>query len=309
MRLLETLILVLTTSFCLGQETKFVSKNGSGFIEEYYVLKTDKNLRHGTYVKYRQPFGQIVVIESGSYSNGVKHGLWEEFYNEVSRKTWNAIKEKGQYVNGKKNGVWTYYHLDTTTNITNLEKIGQKRTESVNVNIDNRDAKLRMAGMYLNDKRVGEWTSWNRDGEVIQKFNFTTGQLDFENSIEDSTLWNTNRKPVFIGGLPSLSYYLASNIRMAHTAFKVNQDSIYAIITFNIDQDGKTNSIQVTDNSGHKDLKDELIRLISSTDTQWIPGLRNGLKSEYPYKLRYDIIRIEFTPNSRQWRSYFSVIE
>lgn len=309
MRLLGTLLYLLATSFCFGQETKFVSKDGGGFIEEYYVLKSDKNLRHGTYVKYRQPFGQVVVIESGNYSNGLKHGLWEEFYNEFSRKSWNAIKERGQYVSGKKNGVWTYYHLDTTTNVTNLEKVGQKRTESVNVSIDNKDAKLRMAGMYLNDKRVGEWTSWDRYGEIIQKYNFTTGRLGFENSIKDSTLWNSNRKPLFIGGLPGLSHYLATNIRMANTAFKVNQDSIHAIITFNIDQDGKTNSIEVTDNSGHKDLKAELIRLTSSTDTHWIPGLKNGFKSEYQFKLRYDIIRIEYTPTSRKWKSHFSVIE
>jgi antitoxin component YwqK of YwqJK toxin-antitoxin module len=310
MRLLVTVTFFLAFYLCFGQETKFVSKDGGGFTEEYYVLKNDKNVRHGTYVKYRQPFGQIVIIESGSYTNGEKNGLWEEFYNEFSKKTWNAIKEKGNYVNGKRNGIWTYYHLDTATNITNVGKIGQnKEAQSVNVNIDQKDARLRLAGIFLNDKRVGEWTSWDIHGVLIQKYNFSTGRIIFDGSIKDTVLWNTNRKPIFVGGPQSLSYHLATNIKPTQIANKMKRDSIGAMITFNIDKYGKTNNITVPMNSGDQALEDELIRLISTTDSFWIPAIKEGVKFEYTFKLRYHIILIESTPNSRQLRSYFSVIE
>jgi hypothetical protein len=310
MRLLLILSFALTTSFCVGQETKFILRNESGFKEEFYVLKANKKIRHGTYVKYRQPLGQIVVIESGAYLNGDKHGLWEEYFNEISQKTWNAIREKGQYFNGKKNGVWTYYHLDTITHVTNLEKIGHnKRSESINLKIDQKDAKVRMAGMFLNDKRVGEWTTWNSDGVVVQKYNFTTGRLLFENSILDSTQWNINRKPIFVGGRSAFYYHAATNMRLTQTLEELNRDTIQATAAFNVDKYGKINSIAVIKNSGDKALGDELTRLILTTDLHWIPGIRDGSKSDYTMKLSYFIVRIELTAYSKQWRRYFNLIE
>ncbi len=305
MRILVVLSFVLIYRCGFSQETKFILKPGVGFTEEYYVLKNNKNVKHGTYVKYRLPFSQIVIIESGSYSNGEKNGLWQEFYNEFSRKTWNAIKEQGQYVNGKRNGTWTYYHLDTTANEVKSERTSQLK--SINVTVDQRGSLLRMAGNFLNDQRVGEWTSWNRNGEVIQKYNFSNRKLLAENSIKDTSMFNTTRKPLFVGGTYGLFSHLISNFGVTKIIEKLNKDTTITIATFKIDKEGKVNEIQVFDNSGVKKLADELIRTISTTEQSWIPGLKNGEPIDYMLKLRHVITKGETSSNSKSWKSSFAL--
>jgi antitoxin component YwqK of YwqJK toxin-antitoxin module len=310
MRLFTTLILIVIHLDLLGQETKFVLKEGQGFTEEYDVLKSDKKVKHGTYVKYRQPFGQYVIIESGAYQNGEKHGQWETFYNETSRKTWNKLKEKGNFVNGKKNGLWTYYYLDTAANTTNVEKSGANgKSKSVNVSIDQKNEKLRQAGMFLNDKRVAEWVSFDHEGEVFQRYNFSKSKLVFEKSLEDSTSYNANRKPLFIGGLLCLSNFLANNVNYVQIVSKVDRDSTYATINFIIDEQGKTQSVDIVTNYDNKPFKDEIQRLISLTDFYWLPGLKEGLKIALPCKLIYNIVRSVNDQNFKSWRTSFEIVE
>ena len=310
MRLFTTLIFIIAHLDLLGQETKFVLKEGQGFTEEYDVLKSDKKVKHGTYVKYRKPFGQYVIIESGGYQNGEKHGQWEIFYNETSRKIWNSIKEKGNYVNGKKNGLWTYYYLDTTANNTNVEKSGTNNlSKSVSVSIDQKNEKLRQAGMFLNDKRVAEWVSFDYKGEVFQRYNFSKSKLIYEKSITDSVSYNTNRKPLFIGSHPCLTYFISNNVDFAQILNKVDRDSTYATINFTINEQGKTQDIEIITNYENKPFKDEMQRLISQTDSYWLPGLKDGLKIPQPYKIRYDIVRTDNSQNSKSWRTFFRTIE
>lgn len=293
------MILLLVCSNSFGQQTKFVLKDRGGFKEEYYVLKNEKKIRHGTYVKYRQPLGEYVIIESGNYSNGEKNGLWEIFYNSFARNTWNAIKEKGNYVNGKKNGIWTYYYLDTMTNLTNIETFGQKRKkDSINLSIDQRNAKLKLAGMYLNDKRVGEWTSLNYLGNLSQKYNFSTETLLYDESVIDSLQYNQNRRPLFVGGYSNLNDFLYRNLDIGDFINKIGKDSTYAIAQFTIDEQGKAADIVVTSNSDNKILKEEFSRVINLNDFNWIPGLKDGQKEKFALKLRVDIFRTGNTPNS-----------
>lgn len=310
MRLFTTLILIVTCLDLLAQETNFVLKEGQGFTEEYDVLKSDKKVKHGTYVKYRQPFGQYVIIESGGYLNGEKHGQWEIFYNEASRKTWNSIKERGSFVNGKRNGLWTYFYLDTIANITSIDKVEvSKQTKSVNVNIDQKNEKLKQAGMFLNDKRVGEWVSFDYKGEIFQKYNFSKSILIYEKSLTDSMLYNSDRKPLFIGGLPCLSNFIANNISMVEIASKIVKDSTYATINFMIDENGQTRQIDIKTNYDNKTLKEEMLKLIGLTDRYWLPGLKNGIKTAFPYSIEFGIIQTENNTNSKSLRTYFKVIE
>lgn len=310
MRPFTILILIVTCLVLFGQETKFVQREGQGFIEEYNVLKTDKNIKHGTYVKYRQSFGQYVIIESGSYLNGEKNGQWETFYNESSRKTWNNIKEKGNYANGKKNGLWTYYYLDTTANKTNVEKSGTTRqSKSVSVSIDQNNEKLRQAGIFLNDKRVAEWISFDNEGKVFQRYNFSKSLLIYERSLNDSIFYNTNRKPLFIGGLPCLLSFLNSNINFTKILDKIDRDSTYAIISFTIDEQGNTQSIDAITNYDNKPFKDEMLRLAGLSSSYWLPGLKDGVKIALPYKFRYDLLRTENAENFKSWKGFFRVVE
>lgn len=296
----------------LGQETKFVSRSAeSGGIEEYYVLKENKKVKHGTYVRYLPPFGtrDYVILESGSYINGEKDGVWEYYYsNGFQKSSWNKLREKGAYVNGKKNGVWTSFYMDTTTNVLNKKRFGnKKRMDSVNLFIGHETNKLKQAGTYLNDKKVGEWVSYDYFNRLVQKYNFNEKKLLFEKSINDSLDYNLNRKPLFIGGLDCLIAFLFNNYES--TRVLIDKDSTYITIAFTINTNGSTQEHRITRTSRSKDLEKEMLRLISSTDFNWLPAVENGQTKNYEYKIGLDIIQYPDSGQNLRYKSFFTILD
>jgi antitoxin component YwqK of YwqJK toxin-antitoxin module len=307
--LILTVCVLLYHEHSFSQETKFVQKIRPEFIEEFYVLKNDKNVKHGTYVKYRGTYG-VQILESGEYNNGEKNGSWEYFYNILTMDSQNSIKEKGNYINGKKNGIWTSYYLDTIPEIVKSKKFENKRKiDSVNIYIDQQAAKLMAAGMYLNDKRVGEWISFNYVGEVAQKYNFTTSRLQFDSSIKDSLVYNLNRKPLFIGGQACLTTFLLYNINLSAIMFKVKVDSTNALIKFTINEHGGVENINVNSNTENKVLVAEIIRLITATNSNWLAGLKDGVQIRSVYSIRYDLNRIKTSQTSYRINTFFTILE
>jgi TonB family protein len=72
--------------------------------EIYYVLKSDKNIKEGSYRQYRH-FGNKLICE-GFYKNDQRDSLWV-FYSYS-----NHVSERGAYKEGKKTGVWDVYNSD-----------------------------------------------------------------------------------------------------------------------------------------------------------------------------------------------------
>lgn len=282
-------------------------------IEEYNVLKDNKNIKHGPYIRYRDmhPFGGIVMMESGNYSNGEKNGSWQYFYFDFLKKSsWNSLREKGSYVNGKKNGLWTSFFMDTIPDIASVQGFGGKeKDEPINISIEQRGAKLKQAGMYLNDKRVGEWTSFDQLGHIAQKYNFSKSKLLLEKSLKDSTEYNMNRKPLFIGGLPCLNDFLFRNFKFSDVT-SIESDSVYSIISLKIDVNGVLTGVGVSESKGPSSLDKEMIRLVSLSTGNWLPGVMNGQKTDSDYKIRLDIYRVNDSIAGKKisWSISFSSI-
>lgn len=108
-------ILFSLTLFC--QETKLViikkAKKSKYISECYHVLKSDKQTKHGEYIKYsgltKDKYKQIkkgkldpgeYIKIKGNYINGKKSGEWVEYSQPFSLMT------KGYYENDNKIGVW-----------------------------------------------------------------------------------------------------------------------------------------------------------------------------------------------------------
>ena len=89
-----------------GQEVKEVvhEKNNSGESEDYYVLKSDPNIKHGRYRVYGY---KKALLVNGYYKNGEKDSLWTTYY-------WGGkvMETKGSYSHGKLIGTWDYYTYD-----------------------------------------------------------------------------------------------------------------------------------------------------------------------------------------------------
>lgn len=70
------LSMVLFCQVAFGQELKIVTKRGYGFKEEYTVLASDKNAKHGDYKRY---FRKDQLTIEGKYDNNQKIGEWKFF--------------------------------------------------------------------------------------------------------------------------------------------------------------------------------------------------------------------------------------
>ncbi len=87
-----------------GQETKKVTEELNTQIkEEYYVLKSDKSIRHGNYQKLHN---KNVLLINGFYKNGLKDSTWTEY-------RWDGKSKKsiGTFSEDKKIGIWEYYNF------------------------------------------------------------------------------------------------------------------------------------------------------------------------------------------------------
>jgi len=78
-RLTTTIFIILTLIpvFALGQSAKIVKKKGHG--EVYYVLESDKKIKHGEYKKFSR---NDLIVTKGYYKNGVKDSIWEYYNND-----------------------------------------------------------------------------------------------------------------------------------------------------------------------------------------------------------------------------------
>jgi protein TonB len=107
MTLLKKSIFIISfiPTILFGQETKKVTIENENpkSKEVYYVLKSNKSIRHGNFQKFN--FNDALQI-NGYYKNGHKDSIWTEF-------RWDGKYKKsiGSYFEDKKVGVWEFYNF------------------------------------------------------------------------------------------------------------------------------------------------------------------------------------------------------
>lgn len=97
---LLVIIFLLLCSEVRAQMTEVVRKQYTNATEEYSVLKSDRNLKHGFY-RQKTPAGALLI--EGYYNNGIQTGLWKQYRNE-------KLASQGSYADGYKAGAWEYYN-------------------------------------------------------------------------------------------------------------------------------------------------------------------------------------------------------
>lgn len=303
----KSFILFLVTFFlifhpCFSQVTKFVHKTDQEIHEEFYVLKEKKDVKHGTYVKYRKEFFGVSLIESGSYLNGTKDGLWEYYFHSVDDIFYylmnihpqsNSLIARGFYSNGKKEGQWTYYYVDTVSNISNREKFGNWwKTDSMSVEIEHKDLRIKQTGVYQNDLRIGDWLVFDFDGKLNQRYNFSDSLLLYDETITDTSRLNRERGPVYLGGSVCLVDYLIDHFYFdgLESAMK-KQDSSRVIIQIAIDHKGNKTSMEIVESNGSPKMEAESIKIMGLIDNNWLPALKNGKPVNSFYKISLTILK------------------
>lgn len=106
------IMIFLLTSFLLmppEKETKkkLILSTNPDFKEVFYVLKSNPELRHGS---YKMTFKDKTIVE-GHYTNGLRDSLWNQ-YDENGK-----LKMSGNFSEDKRVGSWKFYD-----NLKNLEQ-------------------------------------------------------------------------------------------------------------------------------------------------------------------------------------------
>lgn len=105
-RLILSLFLIIP-AVASAQDVKKIKEKNGYYLETYYVLKSDKTVKHGPYEKSNKS-GKKEVFETGFYNYGKKDSVWT-FYTHN-----NKIREQGSYKNDERTGVWNFYNYDGT---------------------------------------------------------------------------------------------------------------------------------------------------------------------------------------------------
>jgi protein TonB len=272
MKLLLTVFLILIAQMAIGQETKKVTEKhfNPTYTEEYFVLKSDPDIRHGNYKKLGY---KDCLVVNGYFKENKKDSLWTEYFWRT-----NIVENQGSYRADKKIGIWSKYYMINNSN------------------------RLKNKGEYINDERSGIWEFYNQEGELTQKYDFTSKELIFskpeksadkeyeiitESGVEKRKL---DRPPMFVGGENELLNLLQSNIKYPNKALE-RMISGTVLISFIIETDGKVSDHQIIQKIGG-DCDEEALRVVKEILNTWIPGQINGhsVKVKYVMPVKFALM-------------------
>lgn len=114
MKFLLLLIGLIGSFSCHSQEpeTKEIIEKYKGSKQikfRYFVLKSDKKTKHGSYESF---YADGSLMEKGTYYKNAKNGEWTLYWPSFKRNgvlMKDNIKESGKYKMNEKSGIWDYY--------------------------------------------------------------------------------------------------------------------------------------------------------------------------------------------------------
>ncbi|MDR2084010.1 MAG: hypothetical protein LBP67_03345 [Bacteroidales bacterium] len=166
-----------------------LNNQGSLEMEEHYV----DDVYHGEIRKYLR--GNY-LNEITTYNMGVKEGPYKRYYTDKP----TVLMEEVNYVNGNKNGISKWYNNEGKLlaeysysngrfqgkNILYYDNGKKMSEEEYNNDVPVGTYKeyfddgvtLKLTGEYNNSgKRNGEWTEYNKGGQVVGKKKYVNGEL------------------------------------------------------------------------------------------------------------------------------------
>ena len=155
------LCLIAFSTIANAQELKKITKGNDHFGEVYYVLKSDKNIRHGQYLKYFETMNMYdKSIEAyGNYDNNKKTGAW--IFCDAENVA-NPLLAIGEFRDDKKIGRWVYFYIPDSEqdNIINLlggkkhtKVILPKGNDPINVTLDTIGIRTAAIGEYSDHQK------------------------------------------------------------------------------------------------------------------------------------------------------------
>ena len=147
------------------------------------------------------------------------------------------------------------------------------------------DKNLFMKGYYQQNQKDSVWTFYERNGEVMQKFNYRTNKLEYINSANevdsqyvhiDSVRINAKVEtpPAFISGERAMALVIQRNVVYPPSAVE-NGETGMVYVYFEITVEGKAVNHKVVKGASEV-LDKEAIRVIKKIPDEWVPSYIDG---------------------------------
>lgn len=191
----KLLFLFLATASVLvnAQELKRVTKSNMHFGEIYYVLKSNRSIKQGQYLKYFESMNMYdKAIESfGIYDKNQQTGTW--IFCDAESAT-NALISIGEYKDDKKDGSWVFFYEPESENEDYINYSGSnkqtnvtlptKDNEQFNITLDTTGLRKAATGEYIDNKKSGIWSYFYKNGSLACKYDFSTNTMILNNGLE-----------------------------------------------------------------------------------------------------------------------------
>jgi len=180
--LIYFIIFFYLTSNLSAQELRKITKAKDLFGEIYFVLKDNKNIKQGPYLRYHESFSlnNKAVDSYGKFYQNKKTGVW--LYCDVNHPM-NPLITLGPYADDQKLGQWIYFYSpiikDTSVfNLLGFKKLTDvtlpsKGSEEFQIALDTSGMKAASIGNYSMNKKEGEWSYFSRSGALVYKIDFS----------------------------------------------------------------------------------------------------------------------------------------
>ena len=270
--LILLLVLIVLWSNLPAQEVKLKTEDRDKYYEEYYVLATDKKVKHGSYLKFTKPLegllGTVHFSAVGSYFKGKKHGLWEEYYPAC-----NQIAYRGFYHQGMKDSLWVSYFREP--GIKELKEV--QTTAGQSIEIVDLNNKIISLGKYKNNIKVGVWEFYDVNQILIQQYDYDKDSLLYDASIPDPA----NKAVSFIGGDDhrEKTFYELFELKniMERIHNKLGLEAGRISISFLLTPEGEVTDVMlVKDEIGNKKFLKQALEFVQQLEGCWSPKFLEG---------------------------------
>jgi len=267
--------------------------NQFGETEEFGVLKSNKTLRQGSYVKYRVvrgPSNSIALLETGKYERGYKEGEWRTFV----RSPYNKLASKGSYHAGLPEGQWFYYHEPKPGVSGKAVPAGKNSKVSLTVDQEDSTAVVRAKGMCRQGKKVGLWKYYDAQATLVQAINESTNQLMYWASAVgqpvSGEIVTDNHPLLYVGGKAQLlldlyDFIKAKSLLRNGADFLKDGQIVNTELLIPVDSLGHQTTLTLAHNKVPSKYEQFLLMQLSQQDVHWLPKVEHGKAVPADYRL------------------------
>ena len=275
-RMLYLGLLIISHSI-VAQPTDLITKDTKNNLEEYEVLSSDKEVKHGSYLLMtKRLFGNAFSL-IGSYKNGQKDGYWEKYYDYWG----NNIEYSGYFKKDLKDSVWIFYHHGESKELKQISSPDGLRFEIVGAS-----PVKESYGLYKDGNRIGPWVFLDVTGKEMQVYDYDKKELLY--NVDSSRVSETQ----LLGEVSHFYYLLHEEINYSKHIVSASKKypERFIEIEFQIDPDGEPiNITPISDDVGNQRFTERLIKSISLVKGRWYPKKIHGKYEVVTKLLRFKI--------------------